>query len=226
MTMIGRTLTILALFNLTGCHLIFSFVTDAPDADGAAAPCGKASPTCWDVSAVFHKTDVEYPQYPQYSPQIFDKVTTDGQTVHALLDGTSDNTYAEPLYTPSNQCASWIPSPFNTPRTWDIERKLISPGTYKILVRGSGAADCAQGGIQPDCSGEVRINLKRGWRIDKEIFCSVTTDTMSSNNVFIPTHCTVDKAVGTISWRSGSSCGGCCACPKGASVKIEVVVSK
>ena len=207
---------------LTACDVILPLGSPGSPVADTLSPCGTASPTCWDVSAVFSKTDVEW---HEYSPQIFNTPVADGQTVYALLDGTSDDTYAEPLFFPSGQCTNWEPAPFNTPRTWDIERKRIDPGKYRILVRGSGDADCNYGPIQPECSGDVEINLNRGWKIINEISCSVTTDTVDSNGVLIPTYCKVDQAGGKISWRSGSSCGGCCACPRGASVNIEVVVS-
>jgi len=99
---------------------------------------------------------------------------------------------------------------------------VCGKSTYRILVRGQSDRDCGRG--QPDCSGEIAINKKSGWKIVKMVKCTVSKDN-GNHGVTIPTYCNVDPKQGFISWRSGSTCGGCCACPDGAGVGIEVLVS-
>lgn len=178
--------------------------------------CGAAGASCWDVSATFTASD--FAMDPA-SLGIFGAQVINNQSVYALFDGTEDNTYSEvnpydcpPYYTGAIRA-----------RAWAVERKRIDASTYRILVRGISDADCNRG--QPKSAGHIELNLARGWTLSATTSCSVVTDTMNSNNVLIPTFCTVDAAAGTITWQSGSTCGGCCACADGAGVGIDVTVT-
>jgi hypothetical protein len=192
-----------------------SLVRDLADSAVTDGSCGPvASAQCWDVWAVFAKTDWEY-----YPLQIFGQTVVDNQKVYALFDGTEDDTYAEPSF----YCTTWAaPYTGNRARTWDIERKKVDTHTYRILVRGISDTDCSKG--QPVCAGEIHLNAARGWKIAQTVQCTYSTDN-SGHGVTLPTWCTVDPGQGSISWQSGTDCGGCCACPDGAPVSIEVVVS-
>jgi hypothetical protein len=180
---------------------------DKPPADVA---CGAPSAQCWDVAAMFQKTDFEN---TAYAPQIFGQAVADNQKAYALLDGAQDDSYEQhPIACGGTRAESW-----------DIERKLVSATSYRILVRGGSAPDCGKG--QPVSAGSVEVNAARGWKIAQAVRCDASADN-SGWGVTIPTYCTVDKLQGTISWQAGSTCTGCCACPDGAGVDIEVVVSK
>lgn len=173
--------------------------------------CATASAACWDVSGVLTKTDYDASGFP---PKIFGVSVADNQTVHAFLDGAQDATYAES----SEVCG------LSRARTWHVERKAVSAASYKLLVRGTSDKDCPGG--QPVSAGEIRVNAARGWKITQTIQCSVSGDTSASGGVLISTFCTVEQASGKISWQAGSTCGGCCGCPDGAVVNIEVVLSR
>lgn len=169
-----------------------------------------------DVLAQFSKTDYEY---DPKQLQIFGNIAKDGKTYSANLDGSSDDTYTTSYrYCPYDGKYHYYPD------AWDIERKYVSPTKYKILVRGNSDADCGKG--QPQNTGWIKLNPKSGWRITEVNKCSVSSDTYNSNSKLIDTYCKVDKKQGIIEWQSGSTCGGCCSCPGGASVNIEVIVEK
>ncbi len=169
-----------------------------------------------DISASFTKTDFEY---DSSQLQIFGQVAKDGETYYANLDGSSDHTY-----TTSKRYCSFDGEYHYYPDAWDIERKYISPSKYKILVRGSSDSDCGKG--QPQNTGWIKLNPDSGWKITEVVKCNVSSDTYSSNYKLIDTYCKVNKKEGIIEWQSGSTCGGCCSCPGGASVNIEVIVEK
>lgn len=186
-------------------------------ATGTDASCQVAATDaglgCWDVSAVFSRTD--FPVVPT-ALSIFGRQVVDGETVHAFLDA-QDASYA----TTTTQCS--FGGPRMTPEAWFIERKTVDSNTYQLLVRGVSEADC--GLSRPSCTGQITVNPQSGWRLSQTVRCNVEAD-----NAGLSTYCNVDPAQGTISWQSGSSCGGavpdCCACSDGARVDIEVVVSR
>ncbi len=169
----------------------------------------------WDISAQFTTTDYEY---NSNQLQIFGNVAKDGETYYADLNA-SDNTY-----TTSNRYCSYDGKYRYYPDAWDIERKYINSNKYKILVRGRSDADCGKG--QPQNAGWIKSNPDSDWKITKVVKCSINSDTYSSNNVLIDTYCNVNKTIGKIEWQSGSGCGGCCLCPDGAGVDIDIVVEK
>lgn len=178
-------------------------IADIDIADTRVIPdmpvCSKPSSTCWDVSAVFTKTEVNW---PSYSPKIFGSAVTDNQTIFALFDGGNDSTYTEPSYTPIGTCYSWLAKngstdPFNTAQTWHIERKSVDTNTYDIFVRGSSYSDCSN--VESTCSGEFQVNLSRGWKIIKTLTCTVNKDSTASYGTQIPTYCTVDKSSAKVS---------------------------
>jgi len=169
-----------------------------------------------DISASFTKTNFEY---DSSQLQIFGQVVSNGKAYYANLDGASDDTY-----TTSRRYCSFDGKYHYYPDAWDIERKYVSPTKYKILVRGNSDADCGKG--QPQNTGWIKLNSDSGWKITEVVKCNVSSDTLNSNNVLIDTYCKVNKEEGTIEWQSGSTCGGCCACPDGAGVNIEIIVEK
>jgi hypothetical protein len=177
--------------------------------------CVAASSSCWDVSGVFSKTDFNY-----YPVMIFNQTVGDNQKIYALLDGSQDDSYSAPGYI----CSGYYTEPQPKPQAWFIERKFVSSTSYRLLVRGQSAPDCSLG--QPTSAGEVQINMARGWSITQNVSCVVAADNASSNGVAISTWCTVDMAKGIVSWQAGSLCGGCCSCPDGAYVSIEVRIDK
>lgn len=150
-------------------------------------------------------------------PRIFGQTVADGQKVYALLTA-EDSTYSEPAMT----CAGWGGVTAARARTWHIERKKTSSTVYHLLVRGISDADCSKG--QSVNAGEIQVNAARGWKITQTVSCAVMSDVADQGQ--ITTFCTVDGATGRIRWQAGSTCGGCCACPDGAHVGIDVVVSK
>jgi hypothetical protein len=156
----------------------------------------------WDVSAVFYQTDFNF-----YPVEIFGQAVNDNQMIYASFDGTSDSTYSRPLH----DCPPYY---YNTPkaRTWDIERKRDSAQKYRILIRGRSDSDCGQG--TPHCEGTVQLHAASAWSITQNVKCSANVS------------CNVDMVQGTISWHSGQACPSCCACPDGAAVDIEVVVTR
>jgi hypothetical protein len=185
-----------------------------PDKGSGDAFCGPASASCWDVWAQFTKTDCAY-----FQPQIFGQKIVLNQKTYAIFDGREDNTYMEDK--------EELPSGCTTARamTWHIERKRRAAHTYALLVRGISDADCwSYCKRQPWCAGEIQLNTARGWKITQKVKCSIATDN-NNYNVTIPTYCDAPIGQGKISWQSGSACGGCCGCPDGAVVDIEVVVS-
>ena len=170
----------------------------------------------WDISAQFTVTDFEY---KSNQLQIFGNIAKDGKTYYAEFDGNSDDTY-----TKSYRLCSYNEKYYYYPDAWDIERKYIAPNKYKILVRGGSDADCGRG--QPQNSGWIKLNPESGWKITKINKCSVSSDSYNSNNKLIDTYCEVNKEEGIVTWQSGSNCGGCCLCPDGAGVNIEIIVEK
>lgn len=187
-------------------------IPDLPKPD-LGDPCLRAaSPECWDISAIFFKTDFEL-----YPVEALGQVVADGQKVYGYLDGTKDDTYTTPGYI----CLPYYSTPKPQPLTWDIERIPIDEKTYKILVRGRSDQDCDKG--QALNSGEVEINMARGWKITETIKCQITDDSDKQGPAH-PAFCIVRSH--KISWQSGTTCGGCCNCPDGANVNIEVIATK
>jgi hypothetical protein len=147
---------------------------------------------------------------------VFGAAPAVGQKVYALLDGTSDDTYV----TQKVDCL--INPSYYQPQTWHVERKPAAPSSYRLLVRGRSDSDCVLG--QPESRGELGVNTERRWKVQRLNRCTVAEDTLDSNGVLIATYCQLQGS--TISWRSGSACRGCCSCPDGALVDIDVLVSR
>lgn len=197
-----------------GSDEIDALVVESIDAQPIdARDCPTPTADCWDIQATFTATDFEI---NPAALQIFGQVAIDGNPVYAFLDSAEDDTFT----TVVQEC------PFNTlPRSeaWDIERKVADANTVRIVVRGSSDIDCGKG--QPSNAGNIQVNAFRGWAITEVVRCDAAADN-DSNGVTIPTFCTVNSAAGTIEWASGSMCVGCCACADGATVDIEVIVSR
>jgi len=166
----------------------------------------------WDISAVFTET-----HYNVYPVEIFSQKVNENQQVKVKLDGGKDSTYTAHKFT----CKGHYTDKMKV-QTWDIERKKVSKNAYNILVRGYSAEDCTRG--QPVCAGKITLNPLSAWKIAKVQKCKIIKDSAGWGKV-IPTHCTVDKAKGTVAWQSGSSCPKCCECPEGALVDIELHLS-
>jgi len=170
-----------------------------------------AGPACHDVAGVFAKTDFEM---VAGQVQIFGLPVEDNVTVYAFLNGESDDTYT----TANDNCGN------ESPTGWDIERRFVNGNTYQLLVRGESDSDCGKG--QPCCAGTLEINLDRGWQIVEVAKCTASQDGPQSNGVLIDTWCEADELTGLVTWQSGSTCGGCCACADGGGVHIDVTVAK
>lgn len=186
-------------------------ITPQPDASSCPAPtCGAAGKSCWDVSAVFDKT-----AHNLDAPRIFSAAPADGKRVFALLN-KQDSTFKAPAHT----CSPYYT---NQPKsqTWYIERKQAAGGAWELWVRGESRSDC--GLTQPQCKGEIAVNLGRCWKIAALITCDVQIDS-SGHSQTLKTYCVHNKAAGTVTWSSGGQCLNCCQCPEAASVMIKLRV--
>jgi len=174
-----------------------------------------ADQQCHDIEGTFAVT--KYEAYPD-ELEVFGQKAVDGTTYYAWLDGESDDTYSTfDLY-----CYGGYHSGSTA---WDIERNYIDENTYNVRVHGSSDLDCGKG--QPQCTGVLELNdgpCGGGWKIAEVSKCNAGKDTYASNWVLIPTFCNVDIDAGTVSWQAGSTCGGCCACPGGGSVDIDITL--
>ena len=168
----------------------------------------------WDAAASFKTA-----KWKAYTPQIWGNDAVDGATYYTKLEGAGDDTY-----TTYNRYCPFDGRNNEYPDTWHIERKYVSNGKYKILVRGKSTSDCKVG--QPVNTGYVKLNPESGWKITQVDKCTVSQDTQSSNGIYIPTWCMADAVNGIISWQSGSTCAGCCVCGDGAAVDIDITVEK
>lgn len=167
----------------------------------------------WDVYATFKTA-----KWKAYPLKIWGLDAVDGGKYYEKFT-ESDNSYRTYV-----RYCSFNGRYQEYPDTWHIERKYVSAGKYKVLVRGKSAADCDLG--QPQNMGQIKLNPASGWKITAVNKCIVSEDTQSSNGEYIATWCMADKVNGVVTWKSGSTCTGCCACGEGALVDIEITVEK
>jgi len=164
---------------------------------------------CWHVSGVF--TDARVIG-AGHSLTMWGSNIAEDSWRYALLDGTDDSTYT----TEDFDC-TWWGGVQATPQAWHIERTKIDDLKTRITIRGRSDEDCDTG-VWPRSTGAVQVNTDAGLAITRTVKCSVHADTQGAE-----TYCNV--SAGQVNWQSGSNCGGCCACPDGAIVDIEVEVS-
>jgi hypothetical protein len=183
--------------------------------EDCSAPGATCKGGCYDISAVFKKTDHEHKSYP---PKIFGRRAVDGEAVYAALEERTDSSYTTYVH----DCGTFYTG-VKKALTWHIERELVEQGKVLVRVRGHSMDDCDK--KRAVNIGEIQINKNRGWEISKLIRCYVSPDDNEQSDS-INTYCKVDQESGNVSWRAGSLCKNCCACPEGAKVDIAFEVSK
>jgi hypothetical protein len=164
---------------------------------------------CWDVSGVFR---VANHAIDPSAMRVFGLPATPGDRTenvsYALLAGAGD-----PELPLEVEC-TFGSTTIKTAKSWSIVRKPISGHDFALSVRGNSKRDCDGSGkalFPPVNEGEIQLN--RGWRI-KSFSCAK------------PTTCTALVGGTSFGWRNDYACQGCCACPEGARVNADLVVTR
>ncbi|RLG15771.1 MAG: hypothetical protein DRN71_00485 [Candidatus Nanohalarchaeota archaeon] len=121
---------------------------------------------------------------------------------------------------PYDNCVCFDMTTCYRPNGWFVQRTKVTNNKYIYKINGKAHADCmfANHGF---VSGTSILNPAGSFQITSIDYCSANNDNKGQ-----PHYCTINMAIGTISWAGGSTCNGCCCCEDSGGLNIKMTVEK